>query len=138
MAVFRGEIYISSKGYCDIHNVTDEVEKILGHSKIQDGLCNVFVSGSTIAIATIEYEPGLLKDLTEFFDGIFPEDKIYHHNETWHDGNGFSHMRSALIGPDCTIPVHQGKLQLGTWQQIIILDFDNKSRKRLINVTILG
>ena len=138
MSVFRETFSFAAKGFCDIHNITDKVANILAKSKISEGLCNVFVSGSTIALTTVEYEPGLIKDIKEFFEQILPQTKYYHHNETWHDGNGFSHMRASLLGPDCTVPVHKGGLLLGTWQQIIAIDFDNKPRTRQITVTIVG
>lgn len=95
-------------------------------------------SGCTAGITTIEYEPGLLKDLPEFFERLIPSDTSYHHDETWHDGNGFSHLRAALVGPDTTVPFVAGTLTLGTWQQIVLLDFDNRPRTRRVIVQIMG
>ncbi|MBD3218657.1 MAG: YjbQ family protein, partial [candidate division Zixibacteria bacterium] len=99
---------------------------------------NIFCPGSTGGITTIEYEPGLQKDLPEFMEKIIPSNRSYEHDKTWGDGNGFSHLRSALIGPSLTAPVVSGKLRHGTWQQIVFLDFDNKSRTRELVITVMG
>jgi len=98
----------------------------------------VFASGSTAGITNIEFEPGLLRDLPEFFEKILPSRETYHHDATWHDGNGYAHLRSALIKPSFTIPFKNGTLLLGTWQQIILLDFDNRPRHRELVVQIIG
>jgi len=98
----------------------------------------VFVPGSTGGITTIEYEPGLKRDLPEALDKIAPMNKTYHHDATWGDGNGFAHVRAAFIGPSLTVPFSDGRLHLGTWQQIVLLDFDNRSRHRRIVVQIMG
>ncbi len=132
------EIRFSSKGYCHIVNVTDEVARKVAESGINSGTVTVFTPSATSALTTIEYEPGLLKDIPEFFEKILPSNRSYHHDETWHDGNGFSHMRAALVGPDITVPFNAGKLILGTWQQIVFLDFDNRNRDRKLVVQIVG
>jgi secondary thiamine-phosphate synthase enzyme len=98
----------------------------------------IFVSGSTAGITTIEYEPGLLRDLPEFFEGIIPMKKSYHHDQTWHDGNGYAHLRSSLIKPFFTVPFQAGRLLLGTWQQIVFIDFDNRPRQRKLVVQMIG
>lgn len=132
------EIRLETNGYCDIVNITPELEEAVRASGLHDGIATVFCPGSTGGITTVEYEPGLQKDLPEFMEQIIPSNRSYHHDETWHDGNGFSHLRSALIGPDITVPFAAGKLTLGTWQQVVFLDFDNKSRSRRLVVQIMG
>lgn len=132
------EIHFSSKGYCHIVNVTDEITAKVRDSGINSGTVTVFTPSATSGLTTIEFEPGLIKDLPEFFEKLLPSGVSYHHDETWHDGNGFSHMRSALIGPDITVPFVNGELQLGTWQNIVFLDFDNRNRSRRLIVQIMG
>lgn len=138
MSVFREKIRISTDGFCGIHDITREVAEILSKSGISQGICCVAASGSTAAISTIEYEPGLLKDIPEFFEKIIPSDVAYEHDKTWGDGNGFSHLRSFLIKTSLTIPFDNGKLDLGTWQQIVLLNFDNKSRSRELTIQLVG
>jgi secondary thiamine-phosphate synthase enzyme len=132
------EISFRANGYCDVINLTEEVADKVSASGIGTGIVTVFTPSATTALTTIEYEPGLLKDLPEFFEKILPSGVAYHHDETWHDGNGFSHMRSALIGPGITIPFRDGALQLGTWQNIVFLDFDNRRRSRRVILQIMG
>ena len=131
-------ISFSTNGYCHVVNLTDEIARKVHKSGITSGIVTVFTPSATSGLTTIEFEPGLLEDLPEFFEKLLPSDKPYHHDLTWHDGNGFSHMRSALIGPDITIPFVDGTLQLGTWQNIVFLDFDNRSRQRKVIVQIMG
>jgi secondary thiamine-phosphate synthase enzyme len=138
MPVFREKIKLSSSGYCDIHNITDAVSAILRRSGLKQGICCVAAVGSTAAISTIEYEPGLLEDIPRFFESLLPSDVPYDHDKTWGDGNGFSHMRSFLLKTSATIPFNDGKLDLGTWQQVVFLDFDNRSRHREITVQLVG
>ena len=107
-------------------------------SKIANGLCTAFVVGSTAALTTIEYEPGLLKDIPELLNNLIPQNKRYHHDDTWGDGNGHAHLRSALIKTSFTIPIINSELTLGTWQQLILLDFDNRIRNRRIIIQIIG
>ncbi len=138
MICISEEINISTRGNCDILNITNKVEELLNKHKIQNGHCTLFSVGSTAGITTIEYEPGLLKDLPEFFEKIIPSNKSYHHDNTWHDGNGYAHLRSALLKTSLTIPIVNGNLTLGTWQQIVFIDFDNRRRNRKIIVQFLG
>lgn len=138
MTVESHELTFSSKGFCDIIEITDEVETVIGKSKIRDGMALVFVVGSTAGITTVEYESGLIKDLKELFERIIPSSKRYAHDATWGDGNGFSHVRASLLKSGETFPFKDKKLLLGTWQQIILVDFDNRSRKRHIVVQLLG
>lgn len=131
-------IELSTRGHCDIVNITPEVEEQVKDSGLADGIITVFIPGSTGAITTIEHETGLIKDLGEFFQKILPEDVEYHHDKRWGDGNGFSHLRAALLGPSLTIPFNKGKLELGTWQQVVFLDFDNRPRSRKIVCQLIG
>jgi secondary thiamine-phosphate synthase enzyme len=138
MPVRTSEFSVSSKGYCHLHDITDKVQNALNDSDLRDGIACVAVVGSTAAISTVEYEPGLLKDIPEFFEAILPSDRPYRHDETWHDGNGFSHMRSFLLKTSHTVPFGGGKLLLGTWQQIVLADFDNRHRQRNVVVQLVG
>ncbi len=131
-------IQLSARGYCDIHNITGEVADCVRSSGISSGTVTVFTASSTSCLTTIEFEPGLVKDLPEFLEKLIPSNVSYKHDETWHDGNGFSHLRAALIGPDISIPFISRKLTLGTWQQVVFVDFDNKSRDRELIVQIVG
>jgi len=131
-------INLSSKGICDIHDITGRVKDLVKSSGITSGTVTVFVPGSTGGLTTIEYEPGLQADVPELMEKLIPSDIDYRHDQTWHDGNGFSHLRAALIGPDITIPFVSGKLTLGTWQQVVFLDFDNRHRERELIVQIVG
>ena len=138
MPVVTKKIKLSSKGEMDIIDITDKVTNCIEGTKVKDGVVVVFVSGSTGGLTTIEYEPGLIKDTKEAFEVIAPRDGKYHHNLRWHDGNGFSHVRAAMLGPSLSIPFSNKKLHLGTWQQIVFIDFDNRSRSREIVVQIIG
>ena len=129
-------IKIDTKGFNDIINITDYALDFI--SEFEQGLLNVFVQGSTLGITTIEYEEGVVQDLKDAISRIAPDDIEYLHNIKWGDGNGFSHVRSALIGPSITVPIHRGNLRLGTWQQIVVIDFDNRPRKREIYLTFNG
>ncbi|UCG62114.1 MAG: YjbQ family protein [Candidatus Zixiibacteriota bacterium] len=132
------EIKFNTSGPGDIVDVTAEVQKAVRKSGLQSGTVTVFAPGSTTGITTIEYEPGLLKDVPELMEKLIPSDRAYQHDETWHDGNGFSHLRSALIGSDMTVPFVGGKLLLGTWQQIVFLEFDNRARNRHVILQMIG
>lgn len=125
---------IQTKGFNDIINITEKVEKLVESSGVQDGIAVIFISGSTAAISTIEYEPGLIEDIKETLEKIAPMNKNYHHENTWHDHNGYAHIRAALMKPSIVIPINKGKLSLGTWQQIVLMDFDNKKRERMVIV----
>jgi secondary thiamine-phosphate synthase enzyme len=136
--VITKSIKLKSRGETDIIDITDGVADCVGASKAKSGIVTVFVPGSTGGLTTIEFESGLVQDLKEAFEVIAPRDGEYHHNLRWHDGNGFSHVRSALLGPSLTIPFTNKKLHLGTWQQIIFIDFDNRPRSRELVVQIIG
>ncbi|MFH1197062.1 MAG: secondary thiamine-phosphate synthase enzyme YjbQ [bacterium] len=129
---------VSSKGKSDIIDVTNDVQKLLSGSGMMEGSALVFIPGATVGVTTIEYESGLLKDYPEFFEKLIPSDKTYHHDETWQDANGYAHIRAALQGASFTVPFSGGKLLLGTWQQIIVIDFDNRPRKRNVIVQLTG
>ncbi|MBI4445028.1 MAG: YjbQ family protein [Acidobacteria bacterium] len=131
-------LQVRTKGYCDVVDITVPVSERLEQSGIYSGSVLVFVMGSTAGITTVEYEPGLVKDLEEFFNRIIPATRDYHHEKTWHDGNGFSHLRASLLKPSLTIPVYQGRMRLGTWQQIVLIDFDNRSRDREVAIQVTG
>ncbi len=138
MSVKTSYINLSTKGHGDIINISKSVESAVQKSNFTSGIVCIFVSGSTAALTTVEYEPGLVKDIKSLFDRIAPEDIPYHHEETWHDGNGHSHARASLLGPSLTVPFDKATLLLGTWQQIILVDFDNRTRDRTIVVQIIG
>lgn len=131
-------ISLSTKGFSDIIDITDRVDSVVEHSKIKDGLVTVFCPGSTGSITTIEYESGVLRDLQMALEKIVPSNIPYEHDRRWGDGNGFSHVRAALMKPGLTVPLVKGKLTLGTWQQIVFIDFDNRRRERNLFVHILG
>ena len=129
---------VRTKGNTDIIDITDNVREKIEDAEFWEGHAIVFAGGSTAGITTIEYEPGLLKDYPAFFEKIAPSGISYSHDQTWHDGNGHSHVRAALQGASFTVPFSQGELLLGTWQQIILVDFDNRHRNRNIIVQITG
>lgn len=122
----------------DIHDVTAQVARAVADSGVCSGLVTVHVVGSTGSVTTIEYESGALADLTALLDRLAPQGADYAHEQRWHDGNGHSHLRAALMGPSMTVPILEGRPVLGTWQQIIVLDFDNKPRQRRVLVQVLG
>jgi secondary thiamine-phosphate synthase enzyme len=138
MKIITDAIEISSKGHTHIIDVTSEVEKLLLNSGLKEGSLTVFVSGSTAGVTTIEYEPGLLKDLPEAFEKIAPTGITYHHDAKWGDGNGYAHVRAALLGASFTVPFKEGSMLLGTWQQIVVVDFDNRPRRRSVVVQMMG
>lgn len=129
---------LQSKGNCHIVDITEKVQTIIQNNNFSEGSALIFVPGSTAGITTIEYELGLLKDYPEFWDKIVPQNKNYYHDNTWHDGNGHSHIRASLQGASFTVPFKDKSLILGTWQQIIFVDFDNRSRSREIIVQLTG
>jgi secondary thiamine-phosphate synthase enzyme len=138
MTVISNEFPVQTRGHTDILDITRQVEVCLADSGLQDGVLVVFSPSSTSSVTTIEYEPGCLSDLQRLFDEIAPSQRPYAHDARWGDGNGFSHIRAALLGPSLSIPFRAGKLILGTWQQIIFVDFDNRSRRREIIVQMVG
>jgi len=137
MVVTR-RIALNTRGHCDIHDITSEVARLVQESGLSDGTVTVFTPSSTSGITTIEYESGALADFERLLDEIIPPDREYRHNLRWGDGNGHSHIRAALIGPSITIPFVKGRLQLGTWQQLVFCDFDNRPRHRELVVQIMG
>jgi secondary thiamine-phosphate synthase enzyme len=136
--VITKSIRLSTNGNCDIRDITNDIREQVKSSGLTSGTVTVFVPGSTGGLTTIEYEPGLIADLPELLEKLVPSGVSYQHDRTWHDGNGHAHLRSALIGPDITIPFVAGKLTLGSWQQVIFLDFDNRRRDRELVVQIMG
>ena len=138
MSVYYDEINIGTRGEVDLVDITDDIQNLVKKSKIKNGIVCVFVPGSTGSITTIEYEPGLKKDLPRALQKIAPKGEHYDHHETWHDDNGHSHVRASLIGPSITIPIKDGDLIHGTWQQIVFVELDTSPRNRDISVQIVG
>ena len=138
MAVITKKIKLNTQGDTDIIDITHDVAAILSKANVKNGIVTVFVSGSTGGLTTVEYEPGLVQDLKSFFEKIAPKAGTYQHNVQWHDGNGYAHVRASLLGPSVSIPFADGELLLGTWQQIIFIDFDNRPRNRELVVQIVG
>jgi len=138
MDIITESFSLSTKGNTEIFDITQDVQQKINSSGFSEGNVLVFVSGSTAGVTTIEFEPGLRKDYPAFFEKVIPSNITYQHDETWHDGNGHSHVRAALQGASLTIPFKNSILLLGTWQQIICIDFDNRPRKRNITVQITG
>ena len=138
MAVSTYQIEVATKGYGDLVDVTGAVEGFVAESGVKEGLATVFVPGATAAVTTIEYEPGLVSDLKAALERLVPRDMPYAHDSRWGDGNGFSHVRAALVKASLSVPVAKGRLITGTWQQIVVIDFDNRARRRRVVVQILG
>lgn len=131
------EFTVDTQGFTDILDVTPEVRRLAAAAEVANGVAHLFVVGSTAALSTIEYEPGAVADLKEALERIAPMDAHYKHNDAWHDGNGYAHLRAALMKPSLSIPIVGRRLALGTWQQVILLDFDNRPRKRTIHVQVV-
>ncbi len=131
-------INIQTKGFTDIIDLSDEIEKFLLETKIKDGTLIVFAVGSTAGITTIEYEPGLKKDIPRFLEEILPYKYNYEHHKTWGDDNGSAHIRASLFGPSQSIPIINGKLACGTWQQVVLIDFDTGARTRKVIMQVIG
>jgi secondary thiamine-phosphate synthase enzyme len=138
VAVVTDTVKVSTQGYCDVVDLTDKVEGILQASGVREGLVVVANPGSTGSITTIEYESGLVEDLREAAERVAPSRGTYKHDLRWRDGNGFSHVRAALFGPSVALPVRRGRIVRGTWQQVVLVDFDNRPRNREIIVTVVG
>jgi secondary thiamine-phosphate synthase enzyme len=138
MTVLTKIIHIQSKGEMDIINITNQASAAIDESNIENGIITVFVSGSTAAVTTIEYEPGLMYDFPELLSRVAPKDIQYKHDNTWHDGNGHSHVRASLIGPSLTIPIIEGNMSLGTWQQLVLLELDTRARNRNVILQMIG
>jgi len=138
MSVHYEEINIQTNGEIDIVDITSDVQKVISKSKIKNGIVCVFVPGSTGTVTTIEYEPGLMEDLPKALEKIAPKNIYYKHHETWHDDNGHSHVRASLMGPSTTLPIKNGKMLHGTWQQLVFLELDTRPRNRSIIIQIIG
>ena len=138
MEVKTEQFKLSTQGNSEVVDITEQVAEKIRDSALKEGIATIFVSGSTASITTTEYEPGLRKDIPEMLERIAPKDKRYHHDDTWGDGNGHAHVRASFLGPTLVIPFSNGKLLLGTWQQIILIDFDNRPRYRNIIVQLIG
>jgi secondary thiamine-phosphate synthase enzyme len=136
--IYQREIQVQTSGHRGMHDLTDDIAQVVSASRIKSGVVNVFNVGSTGAIGTIEFEPGLLKDLPAMLDKLFPPSRDYGHEQAWHDGNGHSHLQATMLGPSITVPIKDGKLILGTWQQVFHLECDIKPRRRTIIVTVMG
>jgi secondary thiamine-phosphate synthase enzyme len=135
---YQRQITLSTRGHRDMHDLTEQVRRIVAASRVQTGLVQLFNVGSTAALGTIEYEPGLAGDLPELLDRLIPPSRHYGHEQAWHDGNGHSHLQATVLSPALTVPVQAGDLALGTWQQIFHLECDIKPRQRTVLVTVLG
>jgi len=136
--VFQEQFLVETNGHGDMHDLTEQVAAIVTQSRARTGIVHVFNVGSTAAVGTIEFEPGLRKDLPTILDRLMPPSRDYGHEQAWHDGNGHSHLQATVLGPGLTVPIGQGKLLLGTWQQIFHLECDNRPRQRSVVVTVLG
>ena len=138
MEIKTRNLRLRTKGAGDLIDITIDLQKALEKESFTEGLLNVFVVGSTAAITSFEYEHGMISDMRDLYERIAPENKHYLHNETWNDANGFSHVRAALQGPGMIIPFQDSKLILGTWQQVVLAEFDTRSRERKIILTFMG
>ena len=138
MEIITERLVVSTKGNSDIIDITQQVAASVSRHKFREGNVTVFVIGSTASITTTEYEPGLVKDIPNALERVAPQGQRYDHDDTWHDGNGHSHVRAALMGPSLTVPFSNGGLLLGTWQQIVLIDFDTRPRKRELVIQLIG
>ncbi len=131
-------ISLNTRGHCDIVDITQQVEQQLAKTNVDSGTVTIFITGSTAGLTTIEFEPGLISDLKEMWQRLVPENIPYAHDRAWGDGNGYSHTRASLLGASLVIPFSHKRLALGTWQQIVLVDFDNRPRSRQVVVQIMG
>ncbi len=138
MAVITDNISVSTKGRRDVVDITPMLQKIISKNKVKDGIAVAIVPGSTAALTTIEFEPGLKKDIDIYLEKLFPYSEYYNHHNTWHDDNGAAHLQAALIGPSISVPIVGGELTLGTWQQVVVIDCDTRPRNRKIVVQIVN
>jgi secondary thiamine-phosphate synthase enzyme len=136
--VFQEQLSISTRGHGDMHDLTGEVAEVVARSQVRTGIVHVFNIGSTAAVGTIEFEPGLRQDLPALLERLVPPSREYGHEQAWHDGNGHSHLQATMLGPGLTVAVGQGKLLLGPWQQIFHLECDTRGRQRTVVVTVQG
>lgn len=132
------KIKVKTKGYCDVIDITKYIEEFIDSESIKNGQIVAFVPGSTAGITTIEYEEGLIGDIKETFEKLIPSKREYQHDKKWGDGNGFSHIRSSFLGTSLVVPIDSGKLFLGSWQQIVLVDFDNRERNREVLIQLSG
>jgi secondary thiamine-phosphate synthase enzyme len=132
------ELELATKGFSDILDITASVEEVVKKSPVRNGLVNVSVIGSTASVSTIEYEPALVEDVKEQLEKLIPHTLASRHSATWGDDNGFSHIRATLMGPSITLPLVDGRIVLGTWQQIVVIDHDNRPRKRRLRIQLVG
>jgi len=138
MEIETYKIQKKTKGFCDILDITPDAKRFLDKSGLEEGMAHFFVKGSTAGLTTVEYEPGLIQDLEILFEKLAPRGAAYHHEEAWHDGNGFSHVRASLLKPSLSVPFTKSAFTLGTWQQVILIDFDNRSRNREVVLQLMG
>ncbi len=137
MTVITEHFSVNTQGFTDIIDITQKVQNAVYRHSLQNAVVHIYVAGSTVSVTNIEFEPGLLVDLPEALEKIAPLNGDYHHDNTWHDGNGYAHIRASIIGNNTMVPLIDGALQLGQWQQIVLVDFDNKARTRTVYVQIL-
>ncbi len=136
--VFQQQLSLETSGHGAMHDLTEQVNRLVKQSGVRTGIAHIFAIGSTAAVGAIEFEPGLRRDLPEQLDRLFPPSRQYGHEQTWHDGNGHSHLQATLLGPSLTVPVAAGQLVLGTWQQVMHLECDIHARQRTVVVTVIG
>ncbi len=138
LPTYTGEIVVRTRGENDVVDITDKVESYVARSGVKNGVAHLYVIGSTAALTTMEYEPGLIEDIRNAMERIAPRNAYYKHHERWGDDNGHSHIRASIIGPSLCIPIREGSLTTGTWQQLILLELDTRARERRILVTVIG
>lgn len=136
--VFGKEISMETEGYSDIRDITSLVQQVIGQSRLKEGVACISVIGSTASVSTMEFEPALAEDIKDQLEEMVSKDKVTRHSQTWGDDNGFSHIRATLMGPSTTLPFKEGHLVLGTWQQVVLIDHDNRPRTRRIYVQVIG
>lgn len=136
--VFTNKIQVHTQGFSDIIDLSVQVSNMLEQSKVKEGTAHLFVVGSTASLTTMEFEPALVRDVKEALERLFPSDAVSHHSQTWGDDNGFSHLRATMMGPSLCVPVENGSLLLGTWQQIVLIDHDNRARNREVIIQVIG
>src|SRR5687767_14915036 len=136
--VHQETLTLNTTGHGQMHDLTDQVQRVVAVARVNTGIAHVFAVGSTAAVGVIEFEPGLQKDLPELLDRLMPPSRAYGHEQTWHDGNGHSHLQATLLGPSLSVPITDGKLALGTWQQVVHLECDTRARDRTVVVTVVG
>jgi len=143
VAVKNEKFLIKTNGFNDIINITSKVGDVVKNctkndgKTVKNGMIHIFAQGSTVSVTTLEYEPGLIKDFPLILDELIPENRLYNHDKTWHDGNGYAHIRASIIGNGITVPYANGEIELGTYQQIVLMDFDNKQRTRSVIVQLI-